>query len=257
MSRLSLFSKRPLPDFVIAGVAKGATTALKENLRRERGVYIPKYEINYFNEKYDRGEDWYRRRFRKNRLNGDKTPAYLFFTGCHERMHTLLPDAKIVILLRDPVKRAFSNWVMRMNKKKIPPHIAYDTHDFDALVDYCLDGSPTEDELYSSPCDVIHRGCYIDQLESLLQYYPRTQVYIGITEHLSSDPAGIYSEICRFIGIPPHDQGRFSFRSARVGKYKKRYLSDYARKRLSEFYEPFTARLEEYLGISLQDTWIR
>ena len=111
-----------LPDFVIIGTQKAGTTWLAARLAEQPGIFLPRpFEVHFFDreDNYGRGTAWYAERFRSapvGALVGEKTPDYLWTqrppdrgpNDIPHRMYTLLPNARLVLVLRDPVRRAIS-----------------------------------------------------------------------------------------------------------------------------------------------------
>ena len=105
---------RALPDAVILGAQKSGTSSLHNYLVQQPGVIEPlRKEVHYFDVNFGRGESWYRAHFGRlgePGLNLDSSPYYLFHPAVPTRMRALLPDAKLIVLLRDPVRRAYSHY---------------------------------------------------------------------------------------------------------------------------------------------------
>src|SRR6187551_3563074 len=105
---------RPLPDFLVIGAQKAGTTALYAYLRWHPGIAGPSWkEVCFFDRHWWRGEAWYRGQFplrAGERLVGEASPSYLFHPLAPERARSLVPGAKLVALLRDPVDRAYSQY---------------------------------------------------------------------------------------------------------------------------------------------------
>ena len=101
-----------LPDFLGIGVQKGGTTTLQRLLEQHPQVYLPPCkELHYFSLHYGQGEAWYQQQFEAaapDQRCGEITPYYLFHPQVPARIHALLPEAKLIVLLRDPVERALS-----------------------------------------------------------------------------------------------------------------------------------------------------
>jgi len=110
--RLRMRQPRALPDAVILGAMKSGTTSLHNYLVRRPGVIEPlRKEVHYFDVNFERGEAWYRAHFGgegEPGLNLDSRPYYLFHPAVPQRLHGLLPDAKLIVLLRDPVRRVLA-----------------------------------------------------------------------------------------------------------------------------------------------------
>jgi hypothetical protein len=244
------------PDFLIVGAAKSGTTSLAINLNLHPGIYIPAGEVHYFTKHWDRGPQWYLSHFnQRGKVQGEKSPTYLYYLECHQRMQRFLPEAKLVVLLRDPVARAFSNWNMRYNDKRlIRQGLHYNSQrekqdhlkslDFTAIVDYYL-AREGKGSLFQRPLDIVHRGLYILQIQNLLKFYHREDLLILITELFSRDETKVYADVCRFLNVLPFEPE--SFEKYRVGDYKNTIPEEAAGK-LREFYRPYNERLFRFLG---------
>src|SRR5690348_8390944 len=125
-----------LPDFLIAGVPKAGTTALHAALTRHPDLFLPRVkEPKFFltdgppptsggpgDVQTYQEHVWRRDRYEAlfapappHARTGEATPFYLYDRGAHDRIAKLLPDVRIVVLLRDPVDRAHSNWTHLWN----------------------------------------------------------------------------------------------------------------------------------------------
>jgi len=105
-----------LPDFLVAGPPKCASTSLHFYLNQHPEIFMsPEKEINFFNRHYHKGFDFYSSHF-KNAAPGQKigeaTPEYAFLPFASDRIKKDLPDVKIILCFRNPVERAFSDWLM-------------------------------------------------------------------------------------------------------------------------------------------------
>ena len=124
---------RGLPDFVIIGAMKSGTTSLYDFVVRHPAITpASRKEVQYFSFWHDLGKLWYRsnfptdlsrRRFYKktgqNLLSGEASPDYLFHPEVPGRMKELLPDVKLIVILRNPVDRAYSHYHHRLSRKML------------------------------------------------------------------------------------------------------------------------------------------
>ncbi|MDD9946073.1 MAG: sulfotransferase domain-containing protein [Myxococcales bacterium] len=197
----------PLPDFIIIGAQKCGTTSAIANLTRhpmvETSVPQPPpgaTELHFFDVHWNRGLAWYRAQFPEaDGILGEKTPAYVFHPHALERMHRTLPDAKLILLLRNPTDRAYSQWTM-LNR---------------LADDYGRSGwgYPTFDEAFAKDLRGIRsRGDYAPQLARVLRYYHRDQVLVAITERVRADLQAAYTRMFRFLGVPDDPDLRFEIR---------------------------------------------
>jgi len=102
-----------IPDIVVAGVSKGGSTTIGDYLEMHPDTYFVNNEPHFFDLNYNRGIDWYKHLFRNGKITdvvGERTPSYFYHRGVPERMTGLIPDATIIMTLRNPVKRAYSHY---------------------------------------------------------------------------------------------------------------------------------------------------
>ena len=114
---------RMLPDFVIIGAQKSGTTSLDEFVYQHPAILPAAKGVHcYFALHYKKGEDWYRLRFpiraSQKFLSGEGSPIYLFYPWVPGRMKKLLPDVKLIVILRNPVDRAYSHYHHTKRKKR-------------------------------------------------------------------------------------------------------------------------------------------
>ena len=242
------------PDFLIIGSAKCGTTFLKENLNKNPDIFIPRNEIDFFSSNYRMGMEWYKSHFfYNNKIQGDKSPSYIYDKTSHKRMFNHLPNAKLILLLRNPVARAFSNWSMRINKKSIGNINGVDTYNFNELVDHYFQWIEHTDIIKNNPLDIIETGKYIEQIESLLQFYPKESLRIYIYEDVflnSEASLEFLRDVHGFLNIK-YDKKYTLNKVIRSGRYKSELELDTAKK-LSDFYKPYNERLSKFLNHSLE-----
>jgi Sulfotransferase domain len=186
-----------LPTFVIGGMPKCGTTALAAHLQHHPDAFIaPQKEVHFFDKQFDRGVDWYKSQFadaRDERALGDATPTYLVKDAVAERMAALLPDAKVILILRNPVDRVISHyWWMR-------GAVGFERRDFaDAMKAELNDpeGTSTKPHFW-----YLAGGCYGTYLERLGRYYPREATTVVLAEDLRHDARAAFAATCRFLGI--------------------------------------------------------
>ncbi|MCG8636165.1 MAG: sulfotransferase domain-containing protein [Desulfobacterales bacterium] len=248
------------PDVLIIGAAKCGTSSLACNLNRHPAISIQDQELHFFSKYWDRGADWYLSLFDRNAgVRGEKSPTYLYFPESHERIHTLLPEAKLIVLLREPVSRAFSNWNMRYTGNRLvrmglefnrchPRACHIKSLNFSALADFYLEQDKKGGDRamrFRQPLDIFHRGLYMPQISHLLRYVKRENILFLITERFFADEKNGYADVCRFLNVPVVD----------LKQYKKRRTGDYpypvpeqAAAKLHDFYRPYNEKLFRFLG---------
>ena len=202
---------RVLPDALVIGAQRGGTSALYRNLRAHPAV-APSFrkEVEYFSRYYSRGERWYRAHFGlaigRRRLNFEATPDYLFHPLAAERAAATVPDARLVVLLRNPVDRAWSHFqhMVRLGYESLGFADALDaegercTADLDQLM-----AEPDHNPKALLRFSYIARGHYADQLSRWFAHYPRERFLILRSEDVFADPAKEYGRIFDFLQLPP------------------------------------------------------
>jgi Sulfotransferase domain len=251
-----------LPDFVIIGAAKAGTTSLFGWLAEHPYVCgSVKKELNYFSPFYYRGEDWYRKHFPLERdrrafaaehgrpfLTGEASPSYFLHVWAPERLAKVVPDAKLIVQLRDPVDRAYSHYQMRRRDGQEP------LDSFEAALEAEEERITAErarmlrDKRYSS-LDValwsyLLTSRYVEHLERWLRHFPREQFHFVELAALRADPLGEFARVQDFLGLPAHVPEDFDPRFA----FDYDPLPPDVRSRLDDYFEPYNQRLYELLG---------
>ena len=260
---------RPLPDFVVLGTKRGGTTSMWNYLLQHPGVLpmVPSAENlkspHYFYWHYDKGERWYRSHFAttwwRNRMarraggavvTGEASPYYLYDPRVPARMHTLMPDARLVVMLRDPVERAYSHYKERQRAGVEPLSFDQALAAEDGRLSGEVERMSRQPDYYSRPHDWFSyrdRGIYQPQLEGWLGHYSRDQVLILLSEDFYRDPAAVYSVVTHFLGLPS-----MSCAAPRSGTTSRpRACHRVAQRQLTEFFAPHNERLSRYLGQDL------
>ncbi|CAG1008192.1 hypothetical protein BURK1_03495 [Burkholderiales bacterium] len=248
-------SGSPRVDFLVGGAQKGGTTVLYELLRRHPSVSMsPRKEPHWFdNDSLFRegrpdvapyhalyGNDL------ATRLCGDATPSYCWWPPAAARVRDYNPAMKWVLLLRDPVARAYSQWNMKRAGGREPLAFA------DAIaaeLALTREGRPPEQRQYS----YLSRGLYARQLRRLWSSFDRGQTLVLRSERLRDDFTATVGAVLAFLGLEPVDLP--SHLTAYEGTYVEP-LSDAGRAALAGVFESDVRALERMLGWDLAD-WLR
>ena len=247
---------RVLPDFLIAGTQRGGTSALFSYLRRHPGITGPAWkEVSYFDRHYARGPAWYRGNFptargARGRLVGEASPNTLSHPLAAERTAALLPDARLITLLRDPVDRAFSHYQHERALGREPLSFEQAL----AVEDERLRGELERmraDRAYFSDAWWNHayfaRGLYADQLERWIAAFPREGLLILASDELFADPGGTYARVLEFLGAEPYELDSYP------AVFSREYgpMSPETRTELAQRYAEPNRRLYRLLGREL------
>jgi hypothetical protein len=247
---------RALPDFLVIGAQKSGTTSIWQYLSAHPSVRFGRIkEVHYFDLSHHFGERWYRAQFplrmigSRGRLVGDASPYYLFHPHAPRRAAALVPDAKLVAILRNPVDRAFShyNHVVARGHEMLPFEAALEREAqvMPAEVRRLVD-DPAYRSLAHERYSYVSRGEYAGQLERWLASYPRERLHVIASERLFEDPNTVMAELHEFLGLAGRDvvsPGRF-----KVGRYEDQLLPE-TRARLVDHFRPHNAALESLLGM--------
>jgi hypothetical protein len=247
---------RPLPDFLVLGAQKAGTTALYEYLRRHPQITGPSWkEVSFFDRHWARGERWYRGNFpnlarTREKLVGEASPSYVFHPLAPQRVQEVVPDARLIVLVRNPVDRALSqyNHEAALGREPLPFEEALDAEEERLRGEQermAADPRYFSREWWSHTYQA--RGRYAEQLERWLAVFPREQLLILPTDDLGSDPAQAHAQVLEFLGASPQ----------RLDSYPRVYEREYepmkpeTRERLAAEFEAPNRRLYELLGRDL------
>jgi hypothetical protein len=259
--RIATGGLRMLPDYIIIGAQKCGTSSLYRYLNEHPAVAASAgKEIHFFDWYYARGPRWYRAHFPtaayrelfrartgQRLLTGEASPYYLFHPHAPRRVKALVPGAKLIALLRDPVERAVSAYHHQVRAGTEP-----------LSLEDALDREPSrlageierlqQDEHYKSAAhrrySYAARGLYAEQIEHWLRYFPREQLLVIRSEDFFNDPASSVAETIGFLGLPPWTSREF--RKFNAGDYGE--IDPGIRRRLIEFFAPHNRRLYNLLG---------
>jgi hypothetical protein len=264
MDRMLAAICHPLPDFLILGAHKAGTTSLYSYLSQHPQVLpASRKELHFFSKHFARGAGWYRRRFpkrarmkrRRNRTGlkvicGEATPYYLFHPHAPARISRLLPNARLIVLLRDPVARAFSHYQHECR-------LGHETLSFDEAL--ARESSRVDAELAHMLRDPAYysfnhqhfayrlRGVYVDQILAYRRLFAPEQMLILSSDQLFQDPQTAYSMTLRFLGL--QDARLKHANPMNAGAYDRHAIP--MRDDLENFFRPHNRRLYDLLQCDL------
>jgi len=242
---------RALPGAVILGAQKSGTSSLHYYLTQQSGVIAPlRKEVHYFDLNYARGDGWYRAHFGRvdqPGLNLDSSPYYLFHPAVPRRLAALLPEARLIVLLRDPVRRAYSHYWHERDKGR-------ETLDFEAAI------AAEPDRIGETPARLaddtlayshahqhfsyLARGRYAEQLEHWFATVRPERFHILRFEDLAEHPLDALNGTLASLGLPPAESVDLEPRNTR--RYPP--MAAATAERLRDYFAPHNRRLEALLG---------
>lgn len=258
-TRLGGAGARRLPDFLIIGAQRAGTTSLYNYLRLHPDVLEPLVkEPNYFSLQWPRGEAWYRSNFpmaprdgNDRSLTFEASPYYLFHPRAAVRAATMLPDARLIALVRNPVERAYSH-----HQHNVRRHLETLTFaEAIASENERLAGDAERmeaDATYQSRAHRLYsyaaRGFYADQLARWYEHFPSDRLLVVQSEDLYASPAAVFGQVLAFLGLDPwRPAGGFpNFSRSRSNDGSAAPVD--IRARLVETFATHNARLGHMLG---------
>jgi hypothetical protein len=244
---------RQLPTVIIAGAQKAGTTQLYAYLTTHPQLFPASCkEVNYFTTHCRRPVEWYRSqfpfRYRVEAAHGrtiEASPSYLAVPSALRQLRTVLPDTRIVAVLRDPVARAFSHYQHEKTRGRESRSFAQ------AVNEELRENSLPPEFGIALRADArpqlgyVARGYYALQLELLLDLFPQQHVLVIDSADLFEDTAGTCRRVFEFLELEPQE--------IRLGKvynrgYYQERIEPIVAERLRDHYRPYDGLLAELLG---------
>ena len=257
---------RVLPDAFLVGAPRCGTTTLFHALREHPSVVMPaRKELAFFNVLHRHGLDWYRSQFPTTlerqavlRRTGafatlDATPSYLFHPHAARRIRAVAPGARLLVLLRDPVARAYSqyHWARGMGYELLPFEEACEREA--QRTDGELQRMRDDPDYLSFPrsyLSYLAMGQYAEQLEAWLDVFPSEQLLVLCTEDLPARQEESLASVCDHLGLP---RAPLPLPERNTGSYPS--MPAATRDRLREHFRPHDERLAALLG--REPGWLR
>ena len=249
---------RVLPECFVIGVVRSGTTSLYHYLGQHPCIGSSAYdEIGYFDDNYHLGVNWYKSlfptKFTKNKiikkhgsfLTYDVTPFYIYNPLVARRISASFPRAKIISNLRNPIDRAYSNYILMYQDGDT-------TKTFEEMIQIAMDEieknkAKLNDEVYIADIfyqNILARGFYADQLKIWFEKFQKKQILIIPSEDLALKPDQVLTKVFEFLDLPYFKIKDFT----RQNKREYHPMKDETRKLLVEFYKPHNKKLFDMLG---------
>ncbi len=263
LMRLITTPVRVLPDFIIIGAQRCGTTTLYNNLiLHPHTMQALRKEIHFFDINYKKGVTWYQAHFpsllyksylkhtyRNNIISGEATPYYFFHPLSTERIYKFIPRVKLIVLLRNPVDRAYSHYQLSVR-------LGHENLSFEDAIQHEIGRLKIEEErifnngsYYSfnhQHYSYLSRGYYMEQLRKWHHYFSRDQILILKSENFYLDPSTVLTQVYNFLNLP--DMGLNDHKKYNISEYEK--MNPATRKRLVKHFEPYNQELYDYLCIN-------
>jgi len=242
-----------LPRFLIVGCQKCGTSSLHHYLAQHPSVWSPKKkELHFFDYYYDLGVPTYKKHFKEqprdidNLLVGEATPEYIFHPYAAERIKYVLPNNKAIVLLRNPIERAFSAWRMGIQQ-------GWETLSFEDAI--AAETGRIVPDLHKMSLDEYYygydwnhysyllRGHYYDQIDNWLLHFNRENILVISAERFFTNTKSEFRKVCDFLELDewyPEE-----FKNMFVGVNDE--LSTTTRHLLESYYQPSNKKLYELI----------
>lgn len=177
-------------EFIGIGAQKSATSWLHHVLSEHAQIIgsEPK-ELNYFTANYDRGDTWYENQFAaapEDCIRGECSPTYFFSSDAAERAYKYNPEMRLIVVLRDPVARAFSNHLHELRKGHIP------------------EGTSFEEGLKNNPA-YVEQSRYQTNINRWLKHFSRESLLVLLAEEIAETPEVVFRSVCQHLGVSSDD----------------------------------------------------
>src|SRR5215211_4450364 len=235
----------PLPDFVVIGTQKGGTSFFYRLLTEHplvRGAAAK--ELHFFDNKFSEGVGWYRRCFSEGKridghrtITGEASPKYLFDPQVPERMARIVPEARLIALLRNPVDRAYSHYQMEMSRGK-------EARSFEEATEEEMTSAKGEGNTVDVAHAYLRRGLYAEQLERFSFFSNRDRLLVIKSEDLFTRRLEVLDRVLTFLKLPPFE----STLAPPAGSATYEPMDPGTRRRLEVFFAPHNERLYELLS---------
>lgn len=215
-------------------------------------------ELHFFDINYDKGLSWYLSQFplmTQGKICGEASPYYLYHPLVPERVKRLSEDLRLVILLRDPVIRAYSHYHHEVENgresRSFREAIEKESGAVEEAEHQLIQGT-IEYSWVHQRYSYLARGRYVEQLDRWFQHFPMELFYIETAERFFSKPKEVCQEVFEFLGLQStpvstsvkHNPGRYE----PMAGEDCRFLCDY--------YERYNNELRERYQLNIKH-WIR
>ena len=230
----------PLPDFVVIGTQKGGTSYFYRLLTEHPLVRrAAAKELHFFDKKFAEGVRWYRRCFSEiervagqRTITGEASPSYLFDPQVPERMARIVPNARLIALLRNPVDRAYSHYQMEVRRAK-------EERSFEEATDDEMTSAEGEENTVDVAHAYLRRGLYAEQLQRFSLFANGERLLVLKSENLFTRRLEVLERVMTFLGLPAFE----STLAPPAGRPTYEPMDPATRRRLEGFFAPHNERL--------------
>jgi hypothetical protein len=255
------------PKFFIIGVGRSGTFALYDNLVKNKNGYVtPIKEIHFFDSYFYKGNNWYKAHFptifhkfflenllKQQIITCDATVSYFHTEVAIKRISQCIPEAKLIVMLRNPVDRAYSHYNIRKKKRNLDSFeeiIKKELKELRKVENF------EDDEKILKKYEIypyLSRGIYVKQLEIWEKYFDKSQILLIKSEDFFNNPLDSLQKIYRFL-----DMKKYNFKNISADKVNKNSsgfndeIDSKLRKELEDFFKPYNEELNKNWNINFK-----
>jgi hypothetical protein len=234
------------PNFLIIGAQKSGTESMIHHLNLYNDIYVHPKELHFFDSSNTSDIKKYNNNFSntKKKIIGEKTPSYMYLRFAIDKIHKYNPNIKLIILLREPIQRCYSQYNMEIQRK---------TFNGSFMNFINLQKNIKLDKIKKNGFYPLQRGFYIDQIEYILTKFKRENIYIGISEEFKNNISK-YNEVVNFLNSNKNAKNKIIFNP---NIHKRQYNTPMSKKDfnyLYSIYKPYNDKLYKFLGEKI-DSW--
>ncbi len=252
-------------NFFIIGTQKGGTDSAVYHLNQHSQIYIPKKEIQHFNKRvYNTSlkdlKDYFEQDIKKeaikedkdienmnNLIIGVKNPEYMYIPKSPELIYNIYPNSKLIIFLREPISRAYSEYNMYLSFKGIRSIFVMPNTFIESIT---RDDFVKLEDIHTSGYYALQRGYYSTQIKHIYKYFPKSQVKILISERVQKEPQKYYNEIFDFLNVNSCDL------NIKDNIHKRDYNDKISKEdfiTMYHYYKSYNDELYELLGYKIEE----
>jgi len=250
-----------LPDFLIIGAARSGTTSLYQYLVQHPSIEpcVVK-QLHFFDQYYYRGLNWYRvnfptimKKFETEKikkikfLTGEATPYYLQHPHTPRRVYELNPNMKLIVVLRNPIDRAFSHYKRKLRNGSEKLSFEEVTEQEQLRIKGEIEKMEQNENYFSHifhSLSYITAGLYVIHLKRWLKYFPMKQILILENEEFLSKTPNLYKQTIKFLGLSEWKLSNYE----KFQKSKPMEMDPNTRKKLIDYCKPFNEELYSLIG---------
>ena len=250
-----------LPDFLLIGASRSGSTSLYQGLVEHPNIHTAKTkEIQFFGTKYPRGINWYRYHFpskfkkfslkikKEKFITGEGTTPSLDYPHVPKLVKKIIPNVKLILILRNPIDRAYSNYNAAVKNKKMTLSFEDAIKTEEARIKGIMEKMKEDANYISTKYSfnaMLNRGKYYFAIKRWMDVFPKNQFFIIKSEDFFENTKKVFGELHEFLDVP-----KFDFDSDIIYNERRRTISamkSKTRDDLIEYFRPYNEKLYKLL----------